>query len=135
MCYTAVFLSALYGLFTWMPSAQVLYMFFATPQARFFSVLGSCGLQCGHGAVPSVTARGPQAKLFASPVPCCVSALSLAKVLRLGAWGRGEVFPCMRDGQVGIYDSLENKLFPGLMPSHLLPELFGLFSPGPQTTG
>lgn len=32
----------------------------------------------------------------------------------LGLGGEvGVVFLCMRDGQVGIYDSLENKLFPG----------------------
>ena len=71
-------------------STRVLHIFFATPQARFFYVLGSFGLQGDHGAVPSVTGRWwVTGRLFVSQFLPLLSQPSAQLFCSFGAWGRG----------------------------------------------
>lgn len=114
VCCTAVFLSALLCSvhMDTFHTSPVHFLCYATGQVLY--VLGSFGLQCGHGAAPSVRERWwATGRLFVSQSLCCLSPQPSCSAL-LGFGGEvGVVFLCMRDGQVGIYDSLENKLFPG----------------------
>ena len=122
-----------YVLFTCIPSTQVLYIFFATPQARFFYVLGSSGLQSGHGAVPSVMEQWwATGRLFVTQSLFAVSALSPAVLL---FWGLGEkwgwssyVWGMDRWESMILWrisSSQETKL------SHLCPGAIRALSPGP----
>ena len=115
-------------------STRVLHIFFATPQARFFYVLGSFGLQGDHGAVPSVTGRWwVTGRLFVSQSPFAVSALGPAVLLLWGLgerWGRSSYVVWGMDRWESmvlwrISSSQETKL------SHLCPGALWALSPGP----